>query len=520
MRERNQAYEKTMNRSRMLYAIAGMVAVFALSAPSFADDSYYYRLKSSVMSGRGADVTFPGGDANETPDPLVATIAPTTPVMMTESVSTPIQIKGGIRPYQVSIAAGSLPSGVTFDAATQSFSGAPAQSGTYSVTVSVTDSKGVETTAPYSLTVVAKLAVSGTPTLSTRTEEPYSAQFTATGGMPNYTWVIEGTLPDGLTFANGIISGTPSPTAAGTYDGIIVSAVDTEGHVASRAPFTLTVIQRPKFEVSGSFPGATSSVSYSGSVSIVRGEEPFSASLASGSLPPGLSLSVSGRTITVTGTPTTPETSNYPFVLDIADGSGTVLQSSAAIKVVLRNVIEFTYSAYQQQWTVPEHNRIRIECWASGSGGSSQQKNGLYGYYFPSGNGFSGSAVEVVVGSRTLCSASGGAGSSNGSGFVGNVRKVNGNNGSVSAGGAPAVSPYGGGGNGSCLKSGHQYDSCASGGGSGGYGESLFTAGNDDQIPVNGILALSVPDGGAAYSSSGFYGGNKGGAGRVRITVE
>ena len=45
---------------------------------------------------------------------------------------------------------------------------------------------------------------------------PFDATLAATGGFGTYTWAVTaGTLPPGLTFANGAISGTP--TAAGSY---------------------------------------------------------------------------------------------------------------------------------------------------------------------------------------------------------------------------------------------------------------------------------------------------------------
>ncbi|MFP5263187.1 MAG: putative Ig domain-containing protein, partial [Blastocatellia bacterium] len=65
--------------------------------------------------------------------------------------------------------------------------------------------------------------------------QAYSAQVTATGGEPAYSWSLSsGSLPAGLTLnpATGRVSGTP--TVSGTFN-IIVTVRDTGGRSASRS---------------------------------------------------------------------------------------------------------------------------------------------------------------------------------------------------------------------------------------------------------------------------------------------
>lgn len=52
---------------------------------------------------------------------------------------------------------------------------------------------------------------------------PYSNVFEANGGTAPYEWWLDGDLPEGLVFADGVISGTP--TESGSFS-IVVSAVD------------------------------------------------------------------------------------------------------------------------------------------------------------------------------------------------------------------------------------------------------------------------------------------------------
>jgi hypothetical protein len=65
---------------------------------------------------------------------------------------------------------------------------------------------------------------------------PYSQSLTATGGVPAYKWSLQnGTLPSGLSFTNGVLSGTP--TLAGTWT-FAVMAEDSSASAGSNSPQT------------------------------------------------------------------------------------------------------------------------------------------------------------------------------------------------------------------------------------------------------------------------------------------
>jgi hypothetical protein len=71
--------------------------------------------------------------------------------------------------------------------------------------------------------------------------QPYApATFTATGGTGTLTLTEAGTLPSGVTFKNGALSGTPSATSAGSYP-FSITASDTYGDAATQTGYTLTV---------------------------------------------------------------------------------------------------------------------------------------------------------------------------------------------------------------------------------------------------------------------------------------
>lgn len=70
----------------------------------------------------------------------------------------------------------------------------------------------------------------------------YNVAFSATGGVPPYTWSIgSGTqLPSGLTFSSGgVLSGTPSGNPPGTYD-FIIELTDSQGRVVD-LDYSLTI---------------------------------------------------------------------------------------------------------------------------------------------------------------------------------------------------------------------------------------------------------------------------------------
>jgi uncharacterized repeat protein (TIGR03803 family) len=147
----------------------------------------------------------------------------TTSSLPAASVGVPysatIGATGGTQPYMFSVAAGSLPPGLTLNS-TGAISGTPTQAGTSNFSVQVQDSNPVTAataTASFTMTVVVPLVIINTTLPADRIGIAYSQTLTASGGTPPYTWSLSGTsvLPAGLSLSpQGVISGTP--TTAGT----------------------------------------------------------------------------------------------------------------------------------------------------------------------------------------------------------------------------------------------------------------------------------------------------------------
>ena len=195
----------------------------------------------------------------------------------------------------------------------------------------------------------------------------FSYAFTATGGGSPKTWSItSGSVPTGITLdtVTGIISGTTA--SPGNY-GFVLSVTDGSSTFSKR----FTLVARDPFPYVLNFglggtqlPDVTVGQSYSSQLNPSGGipTPTYAWTLASGSLPPGLSL-ISGAALPANynphvtllgGAPTT--VGLYSFTLQASDSAGNTIQRTFTLNVTplnlwtgLRNP---TYgSAYSQALT-------------------------------------------------------------------------------------------------------------------------------------------------------------------------
>ena len=97
-------------------------------------------------------------------------------------------------------------------------SGTPTAAGTYSFTVTATDTVGATGSQSYTVTINPAVTITTTTLANWTVNRPgYSQTISATGGTGAKTFATTtGTLPTGLTLSSaGVLSGTP--TAAGSY---------------------------------------------------------------------------------------------------------------------------------------------------------------------------------------------------------------------------------------------------------------------------------------------------------------
>jgi hypothetical protein len=190
-------------------------------------------------------------------------------------------------------------------------SGTPTAAGTYTFTVQVTDSDSPANVATKTYTVTVLLAISPATLPAGTAGTAYSKTLTANGGTAPYSWVVaSGTVPPGLALSSGgVLSGTP--TTAGTYT-FTVRATDSASpaNVATKT-YTVTI----KMAISPkSLPAGTVNVPYSQALTAIGGTGSETWTVASGTLPPGLTLSSAG---VLSGTPTT--AGSFTFTVQVTD---------------------------------------------------------------------------------------------------------------------------------------------------------------------------------------------------------
>ncbi|HEV8232242.1 MAG TPA: putative Ig domain-containing protein, partial [Thermoanaerobaculia bacterium] len=159
----------------------------------------------------------------------------------------------------------------------------------------------------------------------------YSQSITASGGTAPYVFsVTSGLLPPGLSLSSGgVLSGTP--TSGGSYS-FTVTATDANQCSGSQS-YAISISGCGAITVSPAvlFEGFIG-VPYRRTISASGGTAPYSFSLTSGSLPPGLSLSGG----VISGTPTAAGT--YTFRIRAVDSNGCAGTQSYTLTISCRPV--------------------------------------------------------------------------------------------------------------------------------------------------------------------------------------
>jgi hypothetical protein len=265
-----------------------------------------------------------------------------------QSYSAQIVPSGGVAPYAWTVASGSLPPGLAlysgaalpanYNPHVTLLAGAPTTASVYSFTLQATDAAGNTIQRTFNLNVKAF----NIPSVGLRNPvygTAYAQGVTAIGGTAPYSYsLISGLLPDGLTPSlSGLISGTPANTGYWTFS---VQATDSLGATFVRS-FTIlgTATTARTIDITNSAAQSDRSVgvrlntvltaqTVDPATGFTSDTGPYTWSLFSGTLPPGLSL-VPGASLSPTdfpanstvlaGSPTTPGL--YTFTLRATDST-------------------------------------------------------------------------------------------------------------------------------------------------------------------------------------------------------
>ena len=223
---------------------------------------------------------------------------------------------GAIGGATFTLATGTLPAGLSLSTGGV-LSGTPTQTGSFPITVMVTDGNGCTGTGPtYTIVIACQLITVNNPANANGTaSSPFSETFTHSGGIGTTTFTLaSGTLPAGLTLAtNGTLSGTP--TVTGSFP-ITVKATDSNGCTGTGTTYTIVIACQT---ISVSNPGVTTgTVNAAFSQTFTQSSAIGTATFTTAStLPAGLSLAANG---TLSGTPT--QTGSFPIVVTVTDSNG------------------------------------------------------------------------------------------------------------------------------------------------------------------------------------------------------
>jgi CSLREA domain-containing protein/uncharacterized repeat protein (TIGR01451 family) len=232
--------------------------------------------------------------------------------------------------YNFSVSSGSLPPGLSINPLTAqvgALQGTPTTAGTYNFSIKATEStSGCFAEQAYTLIIdcptltlddtlpdgTVGTAYLGTIQLSSTPSVPASYNFTVTAGA----------LPNGLSLSG---SGTSTsligtPTVPGTYDFTVRAAEPTTGCFVERV--YQVVISCQTLSLDDTLPDGTRNSSYSGTIIVTDGAGPhtYNFTVTAGSLPDGLTLSPSGPSGTLSGTPTVANT--FTFTIRATDPNG------------------------------------------------------------------------------------------------------------------------------------------------------------------------------------------------------
>jgi len=262
-------------------------------------------------------------------DPLSVTTSSLPGGIVGQAYSQSVAATGGKTPYTWSVSSGTLPSGLTLNASTGAVSGTPTAAGTSNFTVKATDSGNPARTATkaLSIVIVAQLQITTSSLANGTVGQAYSQTLSATGGSGSYTWsVSSGSLPPGLSLnaSTGAVSGTP--TTSGTFT---FTARVTDGTQTATKSLSIVVSSASTVTIStSSLPQGRVGVGYSATLSASGGTAPYSWSMTSGSLAPGLSFSTSGA---ITGTPT--KQGSFTFTVQVTDSLGATASKTFTLKI-------------------------------------------------------------------------------------------------------------------------------------------------------------------------------------------
>jgi hypothetical protein len=254
--------------------------------------------------------------------------------------SAAIGVAGGSTPYSWALTSAAPTPGLTLSTRTGAISGTPLSAGASSFAITVTDAAGAKASQQLTISVLSPPLTINTTTLpGGTTSAAYLQTVLASGGTPPYCWAkISGSLPSGLNLipGSGAISGVAA--VAGTFNFVVAVTDSSPTHQAVTQSLSIGISQGPlTIQTTPAAAGSSVAMGKSFSQPLIAsgGTPPYTWSIASGSLPVGLSLAPA--TGVIGGTPTVTGTSS--FTARAVDSAGASATQSLSITIPAALVI-------------------------------------------------------------------------------------------------------------------------------------------------------------------------------------
>nr|WP_186829428.1 putative Ig domain-containing protein [Xanthomonas campestris] len=329
----------------------------------------------------------------------VIVVAPTALPAATRGTaySQTLSASGGTAPYTYAVSAGNVPAGLTL-ASNGTLSGTATVEGSFNFTVTATDANTFTASQAYAVTVAGpNLALPASSLPAGTAGQAYAATIApATGGTAPYSYALTaGALPSGVVLdaATGALSGTP--TVSGTFN-FTLTVTDSTPSPAAQASqsYTLSIAGATLVPGQPTLPPAVRGTPYSQVLTATGGVAPYTYSLASGTLPAGLTLASNG---VLSGTPTAEGSTS--FTIAVADaGNATATQaytfmvSTAAPVAVADTAATMSDAAVTVPVTANDTGNITAIAIATAPTNGTAVVNGLELVYTPAA-GFVGTDV-------------------------------------------------------------------------------------------------------------------------------
>ncbi|MEA0735870.1 putative Ig domain-containing protein [Xanthomonas campestris pv. campestris] len=329
----------------------------------------------------------------------VIVVAPTALPAATRGTaySQTLSASGGTAPYTYAVSAGNVPAGLTL-ASNGTLSGTATVEGSFNFTVTATDANTFTASQAYAVTVAGpNLALPASSLPAGTAGQAYAATIApATGGTAPYSYALTaGALPSGVVLdaATGTLSGTP--TVSGTFN-FTLTVTDSTPSPAAQASqsYTLSIAGATLVPGQPTLPPAMRGTPYSQVLTATGGVAPYTYSVASGTLPAGLTLASNG---VLSGTPTAEGSTS--FTIAVADaGNATATQaytftvSTAAPVAVADTATAMSDAAVTVPVTANDTGNITAIAIATAPTNGTAVVNGLELVYTPAA-GFVGTDV-------------------------------------------------------------------------------------------------------------------------------